>query len=75
MRCGPSWSGCGATDGNTPLHAALMGHMDVAELLLANRADVNAKNNYGQTHLVFRRMRADQIRACAARLITAATSL
>ena len=33
-------------NGGTPLHwAALNGHKDVAELLLANRADVNAKDN------------------------------
>jgi len=38
--------------GNTPLHwAAHNGHMDVAQLLLANKADVAAKNNYGYTPL------------------------
>jgi ankyrin repeat protein len=38
--------------GATPLHwAAAMGHKDVAELLLANKADVNARNNNGLTPL------------------------
>jgi ankyrin repeat protein len=38
--------------GNTPLHdAALNGHKDVAELLVAHGADVNAKNNNGSTPL------------------------
>jgi len=36
----------------TPLHwAAANGHMDVARFLLANKAQVNAKNNEGQTPL------------------------
>ncbi|MGO8926242.1 MAG: ankyrin repeat domain-containing protein, partial [Limisphaerales bacterium] len=36
----------------TPLHlAARLGHKDVAELLLASKADVNAKDNGGQTPL------------------------
>jgi ankyrin repeat protein len=36
----------------TPLHwAAENGHRDVAELLLANKADVNAKDNNGYTPL------------------------
>ena len=35
-------------EGRTPLHlAAANGHKDVAELLLANKAEVNAKDNYG----------------------------
>ena len=39
-------------DGVTPLHlAALNGHKDVAELLLANKAEVNAKDNHGETPL------------------------
>jgi hypothetical protein len=38
--------------GMTPLHyAAAYGHKDVAELLLANKADVNAKDNQGWTPL------------------------
>jgi ankyrin repeat protein len=37
---------------NTPLHlAAQAGHKDVAELLLANKADVNAKDINGKTPL------------------------
>ena len=36
----------------TPLHwRRLNGHKDVAELLLANKADVNAKDNDGETPL------------------------
>ena len=31
--------------------AALRGHKDVAELLLANKAEVNAKDNNGETPL------------------------
>jgi len=39
--------------GETPLHwAASAGHKDVAELLLANKADVNSKDNSGCTPLV-----------------------
>jgi len=39
-------------NGYTPLHwAAFMGHKDVAELLLADGADVNATNNFGETPL------------------------
>jgi cytohesin len=38
--------------GDTPLHWAVSkGHKEVAELLLANKADVNAKNNVGETPL------------------------
>src|ERR1039458_1207500 len=38
--------------GETPLHvAAFEGHNDVAELLLASKAEVNAKANDGQTPL------------------------
>lgn len=38
--------------GGTPLHsAALAGHKDVAELLLASKAEVNANDNDGQTPL------------------------
>ena len=38
--------------GYTPLHwAAFMGHTDVAKLLLANGADVNATNDIGETPL------------------------
>ena len=38
----------------TPLHwAAQKGHKEVAELLLANGADVNARNKYGDTPLHF----------------------
>ncbi len=40
------------TIGQTPLHmAACKGHKDVAELLLANKAEVNAKDNNGVTPL------------------------
>ena len=36
----------------TPLHlAAISGHKKVAELLLANKAEVNAKDKTGQTPL------------------------
>jgi len=39
-------------DGVTPLHeAALWGHNEVAELLIANGADVNAKTDDDQTPL------------------------
>jgi cytohesin len=39
-------------DGWTPLHwAARKGHKDVVELLLANKADVNARDNHGSTPL------------------------
>ena len=39
-------------EGSTPLHfAALKGHLDVVALLLASKADVNAKNNEGSTPL------------------------
>ena len=42
----------GTTFGGTPLHcAAYHGHKDVAELLLANKAEVNATNNQGETPL------------------------
>jgi ankyrin repeat protein len=38
--------------GNTPLHwAAAKGHKDLAQFLLANRADVNARNDSGRTPL------------------------
>src|ERR1700730_120652 len=38
--------------GSTPLHlAAFKGHRDVAEWLLANKADVNARMNAGATPL------------------------
>jgi len=40
------------TKGWTPLHyAALRGHKDVVELLLAKGANVNATNNFGMTPL------------------------
>lgn len=40
------------TNGNTPLHyAARWGRLEVMELLLANKADVNARANNGQTPL------------------------
>ena len=39
-------------DNQTPLHwAATVGSKAITELLLANRADVNATNNFGQTPL------------------------
>ena len=37
--------------GNTPLHYAACGYMAVVELLLANQAEVNAKNKEGATPL------------------------
>jgi ankyrin repeat protein len=38
--------------GVTPLHtAAFWGHKDVVELLLANKAEVNATDKHGQTPL------------------------
>jgi len=41
-----------ANKGGTPLHWAAAGsHKDVAELLLANKADVNAKDDNGNTPL------------------------
>jgi ankyrin repeat protein len=41
-------------DGNTPLYWAVgTGHKDVPVLLLANKADVNAKNNRGDTPLLW----------------------
>jgi cytohesin len=40
-------------DGRTPLHyAAQLGHKEIVELLIANDADVNAKNKYGETPLL-----------------------
>jgi Ankyrin repeats (many copies)/Ankyrin repeat len=39
-------------DTNTPLHLAVdSGHEDIVELLLANKADINAKNKLGETPL------------------------
>jgi ankyrin repeat protein len=38
--------------GRTPFHlAAIAGHKEIAELLIANGADVNAKNKGGRTPL------------------------
>ena len=38
--------------GCTPLHmAAMEGRDAVVELLMANKSEINAKNNYGQTPL------------------------
>ena len=43
------------TNGTTPLHwAAINGHKDVASLLLANKAAVNAKDNSGNTRCMTR---------------------
>jgi len=42
------------TNGTTPLNCAVeRGHKDVAELLLANKADVNARDRFGSTPLIF----------------------
>jgi ankyrin repeat protein len=44
-------------DGETPLlQASSAGHLDIAELLLANKADVHAKDKTGQTPLHFAAM-------------------
>ena len=41
-------------DGRSPLHwAANSGHKDVVELLLTNKAEVNAKDNNGGTPLLY----------------------
>ena len=40
-----------AKDRVTPLHLAAWGHMEIAELLITNGADVNAKDEYGRTPL------------------------
>lgn len=46
--------------GATPLHlAALSGHKELAEILLAHGADVNARNNSGKTPLQFAKHRKD----------------
>jgi ankyrin repeat protein len=46
--------------GATPLHlAALSGHKDLAEILLAHGADVNAKDNSGKTPLQLAKRRKD----------------
>jgi ankyrin repeat protein len=38
--------------GNTPLHyAALKNHAEIARFLLGNGADINRKNDYGDTPL------------------------
>jgi hypothetical protein len=48
----PSLAFCKGKDDWTPLHhAASNGHKDVAELLLANKANVNADNNDAKTPL------------------------
>jgi ankyrin repeat protein len=49
----PGWAFSKDTAGLTPLHrAALRGHKDVAEFLLAHKADVNAKDDFGATPLL-----------------------
>jgi ankyrin repeat protein len=49
----PDWAFSKDTAGLTPLHrAALRGHKDVAEFLLAHKADVNAKDDFGATPLL-----------------------
>ena len=51
---GAPWPIAPAEDGDTPLHyAAVSGRKEVAELLIANGADVKAKNKYGWTPLYF----------------------
>ncbi len=40
-------------DGTTPLHmAAFFGHTEIAKLLLRNKADINAKDNEGDSPLL-----------------------
>jgi ankyrin repeat protein len=47
--------------GYTPLHWAVFnGHKDIAELLLANKADVNAKTKYDTTPLILAAGRGDK---------------
>ncbi|HUU16095.1 MAG TPA: ankyrin repeat domain-containing protein [Sedimentisphaerales bacterium] len=47
-----TWLEASLTNTTTPLHsAAEKGHKDIAELLVANGADVNAENKWGETPL------------------------
>jgi flagellar motor switch protein FliG len=52
LKGNPNLASSKDNSGFTPLHlAALMGHKDVAALLLANKVEVNAKDNSGSTAL------------------------
>jgi ankyrin repeat protein len=54
LKDNPNLSFSKNTNGLTALHwGALRGHKDVVELLLANKADVNAKDAHGKTPLFF----------------------
>jgi ankyrin repeat protein len=52
LKDNPNFVSRRGTNGDTPLHwTAMKGESGVVELLLANKADINAKNKHGQTPL------------------------